>query len=375
MVNELMGIINLSESDDMLKELAEHRPIAAIPFGGRYRVIDFQLSNMVNSGIEMLSVITKHKFRSLQDHMGHGKSWDLNRKRDGLFMLHPMVNYNEPMVRYGDMQTFKNNANFIKRARQEYVILSKSYMVTNLDYKKAFEFHKESGSDITMICKHINDSKANPEYLGLDILNCDEDYSVKSIGRNFGKVDEFCLSLEMYILKKDLLVDIIVDSYEKGDSNFLKEAFMKVIPDLKVNAYEHRGEVFCINSVESYFKSSMKLLDRGVFNDVFKANGKIHTKVKDEPSTLYKDTSCVTNSILANGSIVEGTVENSIIFRGVHIKKGSIVRNSIIMNGSVIGETANLNYVIADKNVIVSDRKTLMGDENSPYVIKKNQTI
>ncbi|MGB3366970.1 MAG: glucose-1-phosphate adenylyltransferase subunit GlgD [Acidaminobacteraceae bacterium] len=375
MVNELMGIINLSESDDMLKELADHRPIAAVPFGGRYRIIDFQLSNMVNSGIEMVSVITKHKFRSLQDHVGSGKSWNLDRKRDGLFMLHPMVDYNEPIIRFGDIQTFKNNANFIKRSRQEYVILSKSYMVTNLDYKKAFEFHKDSGSDITMICKHISDAKSSPEYLGLDMLNCNSDDSVESIGRNFGKVDEFCLSLEMYIMKKDLLVDIIIDSYEKGDSDFLKEAVMKVIPNLNVNSYRHNGELFCMNSVQSYFKSSMKLLDRSVFNDIFKAHGKIHTKVKDEPSSLYKDTSCVTNSILANGSIIEGTVENSIIFRGVHIKKGSIVRNSIIMRGCVIGETANLNYVIADKNVIISDKKTLMGDENVPYVIKKNQII
>lgn len=375
MFNELMGIINLSESDEMLKELANHRPIAAIPFGGRYRVIDFQLSNMVNSGIEMVSVITKHKFRSLQDHIGPGKSWGLARKRDGLFMLHPMINYNEPILRYGDMQTFKNNANFIKRSRQEYVILSKSYMVTNIDYRKAFEFHKESGSDITMICKDVSDAKSNPQYMGLDIINCDSNNSVKSVGRNFGKSDEFCLSLEMYIMKKDLLVDVIVESYEKGDSDFLKEAFMKAIPDLKVNAYKHDGEVFCINSVNSYFESSMELLDRSIFNDVFKSNGKIHTKVKDEPSTLYKDTSCVTSSILANGSIIEGTVENSIIFRGVHIKKGSIVRNSIIMQGCVIGETANLNYVIADKNVIISDKKILMGDENVPYVINKNQKI
>jgi glucose-1-phosphate adenylyltransferase len=307
--------------------------------------------------------------------MGPGKSWNLDRKRDGLFMLHPMIDYNEPVIRYGDIQTFKNNANFIKRSRQEYVILSKSYMVTNINYKKAFEFHKESGSDITMICKSVSDAKSNPQFLGLDILNCDLNGGVKSIGKNFGKVDEFCLSLEMYIMKKDLLVDIIIDSYEKGDSDFLKEAFMKVIPDLKVNAFRHEGQVFCINSIDSYFKSSMKLLDRSIFNDIFKANGKIQTKIKDEPSTLYKDTSCVTSSVLANGSIIEGTVENSIIFRGVHIKKGSIVRNSIIMQGCVIGETANLNYVITDKNVTISDKKTLMGDENAPYVIKKNQII
>lgn len=374
-MSELMGIINLSEADDLLKELAYNRPTAAIPFGGRYRVIDFQLSNLVNSGVEMVSIFTKGKFRSLQDHIGPGKSWDLSRKRDGLFMLHPMINYNEPMIRYGDMELFKTNVGFIKRSRQKYVILSKSYMITNINYTTAFKFHKESDADITIISKHIKNGSSNPKFLGLDLLNCDGQGNIKSIGRNFGKIDDFNLSLEMYIMKKDLLIDIIVDSYEKGDSNYLKEAIMKRISRLKVNMYEHSGETFCINNTDNYFKASMALLNKEVFDDLFKRNGKIHTKVKDEPSTIYKDTSSVRNSLLANGSIIEGTVENSIIFRGVHIKKGAIIRNSIIMQDSVIGGTANLNYVIADKDVVVSAKKTLMGDPNALFIIKKNQTI
>ena len=370
-----MGIINLSESDDFLKELTQHRPVAAIPFGGRYRVIDFQLSNMVNSGIEMVSIFTKSKFRSLQDHIGPGKSWDLSRKRDGLFMLHPMINYNEPVIRYGDMEIFKNNVGFINRSRQKYVVLSKSYMLTNINYRKAFEFHKESGADITMISKHIEKGSHNPAYMGLDMLNCDGQGNIKSIGRNFGKIDDFSLSLETYIMKKDLLVDIIIDAYEQGNSDYLKEAIMKKMGGLKVNSYAHKGVVFCINNINNYFNASMSLLDKTIFDDLFKRNGKINTKVKDEPSTIYKNTSCVTNSLLANGSIIEGTVENSIIFRGVHIKKGAIIRNSIIMQGSIIGETANLNYVIADKNVTIQDKKSLMGDAHALFVIKKNQII
>ena len=374
-MSEFMGIINLSESDDFLKELTQHRPVAAIPFGGRYRVIDFQLSNMVNSGIEMVSIFTKSKFRSLQDHIGPGKSWDLSRKRDGLFMLHPMINYNEPVIRYGDMEIFKNNVGFINRSRQKYVVLSKSYMLTNINYRKAFEFHKESGVDITMISKHIEKGSHNPAYMGLDMLNCDGQGNIKSIGRNFGKIDDFSLSLETYIMKKDLLVDIIIDAYEQGNSDYLKEAIMKKMGGLKVNSYAHKGVVFCINNINNYFNASMSLLDKTIFDDLFKRNGKINTKVKDEPSTIYKNTSCVTNSLLANGSIIEGTVENSIIFRGVHIKKGAIIRNSIIMQGSIIGETANLNYVIADKNVTIQDKKSLMGDAHALFVIKKNQII
>lgn len=370
-----MGIINLSEADEMLNELTMHRPIAAVPFAGRYRVIDFQLSNMVNSGIELVTIFTKDKFRSLQDHLGPGKSWNLDRKRDGLYMFHPMINYNEPVIRYGDMENFKNNVGFIKRSRQKYVVISRSYMVTNIDYSDALEFHKESDSDITMIYKQIEKGSAQPELRGLDILTCDGKGNVTSVGKNLGKIDKFPLSLEMYIMKKDLLVNIIVDAIEKGDSGYLKEAILKKIPELKVNVFEHKGETFCINSISSFYNANMALLNREIFTDLFKSNGRIYTKVKDEPSTKYTDTSCVTNSILANGSIIEGTVENSIIFRKVHVKKGAIVRNSVIMQGSVIGETANLNYVITDKNVTIKDRKNLAGDVNSPYVIKKNQTL
>jgi len=375
MGNELMGIINLSEPDEMLNELTIHRSVAAIPFAGRYRIIDFQLSNMVNSGIELVSIFTKDKFRSLQDHLESGKCWNLDRKRDGLYIFYPMINYNEPVIKYGDMEIFKSNVGFIKRSKQKYVLISKSHMVTNIDYSNVLEFHKESNSDITMIYKQVEKGSSKPDLLGLDILTCDGKGNVTSIGKNLAKMDTFPASLEMYMMKKDLLVDIIEDAIEKGDSGYLKEAVMKRLPELNVNCFEHKGETFCINSIHSFYNANMALLNREIFTDLFKSNGKIYTKIKDEPSTKYTDTSCVTNSILANGSIIEGTVENSIIFRKVHIKKGAIVRNSIIMQGSVIGETVNINCVIADKNVTIKDKKILMGDVNTPFVIKKNTTL
>lgn len=375
MVNRLMGIINLSEHDEDMKELTNSRPIAGIPFAGRYRVIDFQLSNMVNSGIELVSIFTRYKFRSLQDHLGPGKSWNLDRKRDGLYMFHPMIKYNEPMVRYGDMENFKNNLNFLRSARQEYVVISRSYMVTNINYCAALDFHIDSGADMTIIYKKIVGGARKKEFQDLDMLNCDGRGNVLSVGKNHGKVDEFNLSLEMYLMKRDTLVDIIVDAVEKGDSDYMREALIKSIPRLRVNGYAHQGETFCINNVQSFYNAQMALLDYKIYYDLLSANGKIYTKIKDEPSTKYLATAKVKNAIIANGSIIEGTVENSILFRRVHVKKGAVVRDSVIFQGSVIEEHAVLHNVITDKNVVITQGKVLKGDVEAPYVIKKNSVI
>lgn len=375
MSKDLMGIINLSENEEKIQDLTLNRPIAAIPFGGRYRVIDFTVSNMVNSGIQRVAIFTRHKFRSLQDHLGPGKYWSLDRKRDGLFMLHPMVDYSSSVRRYGDIENFKDNLGFIRESKQEYVLITRSYMIANIDFTPALEAHKATGADVTMICKHITDGQSASQYIGLDVLEVDDLMGVKGVGINFGAKKEYCLSMEMYIMKKSLLIDIITNAYQSGSTDFLKQAVLARFSEMKVNAFPYSGPALCINSINSYYKANMDLLSRQMYQQVFNGHGLIYTKIKDEPSTFYAPTSSVVNSIVANGCIIEGTVENSILFRGVHVKKGAIVRNAIIMQDSVIGETAHLNYVIADKNVIVGDKKLLMGDGGVPFVIKKEQRV
>jgi glucose-1-phosphate adenylyltransferase len=375
MSKDLMGIINLSENEEKIQDLALNRPVAAIPFGGRYRIIDFIVSNMVNSGVQKVAIFTRHKFRSLQDHMGPGKYWSLDRKRDGLFMIHPMIDYTSTIRRYGDIENFINNIGFIRDSKQEYVLLAKSYMLANIDFTPALEAHKDSGADITMITKPISKGQSMSQYIGLDVVEVDDEQTIKSIGINFGAREEYNLSMEMYILKRDLLVDIITNAYQSGTTDFLKQALFQTISNLKVKAFPYTGPAFCINSINSYYKANMDLLDNRIYKQLFNGHGPIYTKIKDEPSAFYTPTSCVTNSIIANGCIIEGTVENSILFRGVHVKKGAIVRNAIIMQDGVIGETAHLNYVIADKNVNVGDRKILMGDGGVPFVLKKAQRI
>ncbi len=374
MTNDVMGIINLSENEEKIGGLAVHRPIAGIPFGARYRIIDFMISNMVNSGIQKVAVFTRNKFRSLQDHLGSGKYWNLDRKRDGLYMIHPVCKTENAIRRFGDLETFKDNIDFFQHSRHEYVLLTRSYAILNMDFSEAIKEHKESGADITIVGKSIADGDEGSSYIGLNTLQLDDDGRVKAVSLNFGSLSAYNLSLEIYIMKRELLIDIILNAYQNSVHAYLKQALLANLPNLNVRMYDYAGNVSFVNSITNYFRANMELLNRNKFDELFDG-GKIYTKIKDEPPTKYSKSSQTKNAIVANGCIIEGTVENSILFRGVHVKKGAVVRNSVIMQDTTIGENAKVNYIIADKGVRISDNKLLMGDGGIPYVIKKAENV
>ncbi|SKC79114.1 glucose-1-phosphate adenylyltransferase subunit GlgD [Maledivibacter halophilus] len=368
-MKNLMGIINLGENEEEIKELTYNRPIATIPIGGRYRVIDFTLSNMVNAGIHNVSIFTQGKSRSLMDHLGTGKPWDLNRKIDGLFVLNPVVNINDVITHRGDLENFRNNLDYIKYSKQEYVLLSRSYMISNIDLREAFKYHKKSGADITIAYKRMINH--NGRFLKCNSLNIDENRKIKSIGRNEGNRRYYNISMEMYIMKKKLLLDIIQDSLTLGDSQYLKQAIFQRLDRLNVNGYPYEGYLACINSTQNYFETSMDFLDLEVSMELFHKEDLVYTKTKDEPPAKYTENSEVVNSLIANGCVIEGKVHNCIIGRGVKIKKDSVIENSIIMQKSVIEEGAYIKNAIVDKYVNVTKNNILAGDKINPLVVKK----
>ncbi len=373
MLNEYMGIVNLNENEDKIKELTYCRPVASIPFAGRYRLIDFVLSNMINSGIVNVGVFTQNKFRSLQDHLGNGKAWDLDRKNDGLFLNLPMFNYYTLGIYRGDIDNFKNHISYIHMGKQSKVIISSSYMTCNIDYRKVAEFFEETEADITLVYHHTK--KCADDFHACQTIKVDEDGNVQGMHMNNGRIDECDVFLEMYVMKKSLLIDLIHTSVSRGDVDTLMEAVQKTIGKLKVNAYKFEGIVACINSIQSYYRNSMELLDTENAKDLFNEERPIYTKVKDEPPVLYMETAEVSNSLIANGCIIEGTVENSIIFRRVHIGKGTSIKNSVIMNNCIIEDDAILRNVILDKNVLISAGKQIKGDPNYPIVIEKDARV
>ncbi len=368
-----LGIINLSEVDNQFGILCQNRPTSMLPFGGRYRMIDFTLSNMVNSGITGIGVFTGNKVRSVMDHLGSGQSWDLDRKINGLFLFTPTYDYTSVNQKVGDIELFYQNNSYIRYAKQENLLITKSYMLANIDYNEAYEAFVNSDADISIIYKKVSDIKNR--FVGCDRINLDADGKFEGIGTNLGMDDHFNLSMEMYFIKKNVYFDLLFDSIEKGNANYLKQAILNNLSKYKVSTYEFKGYLACINNVRNYFDANMDILHPDISNELFFKHGQILTKVKDEPSTHYKKHARVKNSFVANGCQIDGFVENSIIFRGVKIEKGCIIRNSIIMQKANIDENVHLNYVVLDKRTTVNKGVTLIGDPSSPYIGGKKAVI
>lgn len=263
--------------------------------------------------------------------------------------------------------------NYIKKSKQPYVFLSRSYMICNIDYSNLLNYHKTSSADITIMYKRMNNHVRR--FVDCDTINIDENDDILSIGKNLGKKKYYNVSMEMYLMKRELLIDLIEESIHLGDVDYLKQCIFKQLGKLKVKGFAFEGYLACINSIQNYYKTNMDMLLPEVQEELFDGHGLIYTKIKDEPSTFYADDSYTANALVSSGCIIEGIVENSILSRGVHVKKGAIVRNSVVMQNSVISETANINYMILDKNVFIGKKRVFNGDADHPFVISKNSKV
>lgn len=328
----MLGIIDATTSFGGLQELTMARSLAAVPFGGRYRLIDFALSNLVNSGVQSVAIFPKYQFRSLMDHLGSGKDWDLNRKRDGLFFFPPPFNTEKDHLA-SVFYYLKFHKDYFFRSTQEYAVIVGSNTICNMNYKEILKRHIGTGADVTRICKD-----GEP--------------------------------LHMYILKTSLLMELI-DSPDNDSHYTISEIIERFPQKLDVRCYEFAGYAVTIDTIECYYKHNLELLQPAIMAELFNPENPIFTKVKDEPPTRYMKDAIVRNSQIANGSVIEGHVENSIIFRGVKIGKGAIVKNSIIMQKSQIGDGAFVDGAILDKDVIIKKGVIITGSATSPMVIQK----
>ena len=364
-MNNCVGIINLDEKENRMGELVTNRPLASVPIAARYRIIDFVLSNMTNSGIECIGIFTKNKSRSLMDHLTNGRPWDLHRKKDGL----KVFNFGDDDPSYDDVHNFLDNIGFVKYSRKDYVLISPSYMICNIDYEKALEEHRKSNNDITIIYKNVDN--ADKAFIDCDILNIDDYDRVVSIGENLGRDKNANISMEMYIMSTELFIDIVDESVRSGMYRKIKQFIHSNLQSAKVGAYKFNGYLSCVNSLNSYYDANMDLLKDDVNCELFFDGRPIYTKVKDEAPTHYTENSNVTNSIIANGCIIEGEVKNCIISRRVFVAKGSKLEDCVIMQNTVVGEGAKLQKVIADKGIEIKEREEYKGSDFWPVVMKK----
>ena len=372
-MEQLMGVINLNESEEYLGDLSRSRPLAAVPFAGRYRLIDFVLSNMVNSGITNVGIFVQHKYRSLMDHIRSGKEWDLARKRDGVFILPPAYTNNPMQAHRGDVENFYSNLDYLTKSRQKYVVIAGPDMVSNLDYRDALHFHKKSGAEMTVLYTKVNSS--THDCMRATVLEIGDHGRVIDMTEHDGTNELQNISMKIFIMERSIFIELVKECISRGDYDFIKHCIIKNINHYKIVGYQHQGYVARINSIQSYFKHSMEVLNPAIRQELFFKAGLIYTKVKDEPPARYMIDADVSNALIATGCYIEGRVENSILFRGVKVHKGAYIKNSIIMQKGEIGPGVVLENVICDKDVHITANKQLKGECNYPLIIKKGQVI
>ena len=370
MANSTLGIIFANIQEKNVPELSKRRTMASIPFAGRYRLIDFALSNMVNAGITAVGIVTKNNYQSLIDHLGSGKDWDLARKGGGIILLPPYSNEMETPYTTR-LEALMGISGFLSSRREEYVVIYDCDGVARMDIADMLRFHEENDADITMA--YCEQTSTESHYFMT--LESDKTGRVKQVNvtpRLDGKT-KFNLYINVMIIRREYLLDIIQSAVQRGQSSF-GIILATNVDDMRIFGYKFDGYYAGINSLQAYYKHSMGQLDKKVRDELFGARD-IYTKIGDTAPTKYLEGGVVKNSLIADGCTIEGTVENSILFRGVKVGKGSVIKNSVIMQKTVIGSNVKLDSVITDKNVVISDRRNLSGCAELPYFIAKGTML
>lgn len=366
-----LGIIFPNSYDNLVPEMVTERTMASIPFGGRYRMVDFMLSSMANCGIDNITIVVKRNYHSLMDHLGSGREWDLTRKRGGLNMVPPFAEAGVKMYA-GRIEALASVVDYLVDQREKYVIMSDANIAVNFDFNALIDAHVKSGADITMVYQRSE----IPEGAKGD------NYTVKIAD---GRVTELLsndfrpgvqnLSMNIYIMEREALIQMVRDASVRGFVYFERDLLARNLELLNVQGFEHTGYVARISDRRSYFEENMRLLDPANLDALFGQGGPIYTKVRDDAPTRYAMDCKVKNAMVADGCIIEGEVENSVLFRGVKIKKGARVKNCVLMQDTVVEPGADVEYVVTDKNVRITADKKLSGTDTFPVYVEKGHTV
>lgn len=373
-----LGILFPNSYDSLVPELVVERLMASIPFASRYRLVDFILSSMVNCGIDNVSVIVRKNYHSLMDHLGSGREWDLTRKNGGLNMVPP---YAEKTVSVynGRIEALASILDFLKEQKEKYVIMADTNLAVNFDFKAMIEAHMASGADVTVAYTEqpLPDSILDAPHTSKDMyytLSLDEG-RVSEIQINSKETGVQNLSMNIYIIDRQLLIDLVGKAYVLGQIYFERDVLASNLKTLNVQTFRFDGYVARISDMKSYFEENMKMLDDKNVDALFYSGDPIYTKIRDDNPTRYINGSRAKNIMAADGCVIEGDVENSILFRGVKIAKGAKVRNCVLMQGTSVEAGASLEYVITDKNVTVTEYKELKGNDAFPVYVAKYQKV
>lgn len=364
----LAGVIFANVGEINMPELTSKRTMASVPFGGKYRMVDFPLSNMSNSGINNVAIIVRDHFHSLTDHVGSGVAWDLSKRHSGLSILAPYKGHSF----FHRIDAMYHLEGYFKELSEEYILITTSNYAANIDYKKMFEQHLITGADITLMYKEMEiPAKADSPL----VLSTDDEGRIQKLLVDPKTEGKCKLSTGTMIIKRDLLMQLVHECVSENKLSFRKDLLQSNLSKLNMQGYRFNGHISLIHSIEDYYKENMKLMQKDVRDELFNPSRPIYTKVRDDAPCRYGLTSHVKGSLVAQGCVIDGEVVNSILSKGVRIGKGAKITNCIIMQDTKIGKNAILDNVIVDKDVIVTEGHTLCGTDTFPIYVAKQSTV
>lgn len=375
---DALGIIFPNSYDSLVPELVSERSMASIPFASRYRLCDFMISSMVHCDISNISLLVRQNYHSLMDHLGSGREWDLARKKGGLNIFPPYAQKSVKVFN-GWIEALESIKGFLKTQTEEYVILTDSNFAINFDFRALIDAHIASNADVTV----VYEQREIPDVFKRSNVNINEYYYTFDVGEE-QRVNKIYLNstqhgivnlgLNIYILGRERLIELIDEAYIHGYTYFVRDLLTPQTSTLDIRAYRYDGYVAHIHDMKSYFEENMKLLKEENIDALFAGNP-IYTKIRDDNPTRYISGSKAKNVLVADGCVIEGEVENCVLFRGVKIGKGAVVKNCVLMQDTVVDERARVEYVITDKNVHITAGKYLSGNDSYQVFVSKRQTV
>ena len=374
-----VAILFAGLNEHRVPELTGDRTMASVPFGCRYRLIDFTLSNVVNAGITNVGVLTHYNYKSLMDHLGTGKDWDLARRNGGIKILPPFITAYDNAVAnkvYSTrLEALMGVMNFINHCTEDVLVLSDCDVICNVDLKLVLDEHERHDADITLISATVN-TDAQELDRKAKVLKYDENGRLTDLVEYEGQQGDVEICSDIMIVRRSYLQRVLTEAMSRGFTSFYMDVVYRNLKKDNFYVKHYDGFFARVNSIESYFRCSMRLLDRNSrVNLFYRRNQPIYTKVRNSAPTRYLPTAKVKNSLIADGCVIEGTVENSILFRGVRVGKGTVIKNSILMQDTYTGENVKLGCVITDKDVVIKDDRELCGHETLPFYISKGLTV
>ena len=361
-------------NDGTLTDLTARRTMASLPFGGRYRQVDFALSNLACAGIHRVGIVTRHNYQSLMNHVGSGEEWGLEMEEGGLEYLTPFSSSDTSAYR-GKLESLHNAMSFLEYGpEEEYVVMIDAAILSNIDLSKVIASHVESGRDITLVTKAgITDG-----YRVMDLaVKLDRQGEVTDMVIDYAADPQYEASMDIFVLNKRWLIQQvkahIARNFYHMDRDLVLGLWQKKAAT--VNIYSFNGIAMYNESVEEYFRNSLSLVHKQVREDLFGGNHPVYTKVRDRVPTYYGESCRVENCSVADGCILEGTVRNSVLFRQVTVHPGALVESSVIMNNTIIGEDARLRHVILDKDVVIRAGVQLIGTPSKPVIIQRGDVV